>query len=358
MKRIMHVVGARPNFMKASPVLGALSDHSSVDQTLVHTGQHYDLNMSDIFFDELSMPLPDFNLGVGSGSHADQTAGIMKKLDALLAENRPDLVVVYGDVNSTVASSLVCSKLGIPVGHVEAGLRSFDRRMPEELNRLVTDQLSDHLFTPSTDAKINLIKEGIHEERIYEVGNVMIDSLVKLREVAAERRVLERQLEGFEEYGLVTVHRPSNVDEPGYFECLLNCLNGISKHIPLVFPVHPRTKASIDQFPLNTSHLIMTGPLGYLDFLALQMRAKLVITDSGGIQEETTYLGIPCLTIRDSTERPVTVTSGTNILVGRDLDKLTCEVESILSGNVKKGNIPPLRDGEASLRIAAILESV
>ena len=348
---ILHVVGARPNFMKAAPVLRAIQN-TGQKQTLVHTGQHYDVNMSDVFFQELKIPAPDVNLAVGSGSHAQQTAEIMARFEAVVQQRKPDVVLVYGDVNSTVAAALVCAKLLVPVGHVEeAGLRSFDRTMPEEINRLVTDQLSEILFTPSADGDTNLVREGIAREKIHLVGNVMIDTLVRLLPLAtqAKKNGLPRQ------YALVTLHRPANVDDPQMLRKILASMLALNKDLPVIFPVHPRTRQAIRQFGLETDGIRMTDPISYLEFLALQCRATVVITDSGGIQEETTYLGIPCLTARANTERPVTVEIGTNILIGDDMEKLRTETLNVLNGRGKKGSVPPLWDGHSSERIASIL---
>ncbi len=347
---ILHVVGARPNFMKAAPVLRAIQN-AGQKQTLVHTGQHYDVNMSDVFFQELKIPAPDVNLAVGSGSHAQQTAEIMARFEAVVQQRKPDVVLVYGDVNSTVAAALVCAKLLVPVGHVEAGLRSFDRTMPEEINRLVTDQLSEILFTPSADGDTNLLREGIAREKIHFVGNVMIDTLVRLLPLAtqAKKNGSPRQ------YALVTLHRPANVDDPQMLRKILASMLALNKDLPVIFPVHPRTRQAIRQFGLETDGIRMTDPVSYLEFLALQCRATVVITDSGGIQEETTYLGIPCLTARANTERPVTVEIGTNILIGDDMEKLRTETLNVLNGRGKKGSVPPLWDGHASERIASIL---
>lgn len=358
MLEILHVVGARPNFMKAAPVMRALAGYEHVRQTLVHTGQHYDANMSDVFFAQLGLPEPAVNLGVGSGSHAVQTAQIMLRFEAVVAERRPDWVVVYGDVNSTVAVALVCVKLLIPVAHVEAGLRSFDRTMPEEINRVLTDQIADLLFTPSADGDANLLREGVAATKIYRVGNVMIDTLVRLLPAAAACWETER-LRPWQDrpYVLVTLHRPANVDDPVMLGRLLTALAAIGRRLPVLFPVHPRTRQRLEDFGLGTTWpgLHFLEPLSYLEFLALQTRAKLVITDSGGIQEETTYLGIPCLTVRDNTERPITVEMGTNTLVGRDPARLQAEAYRILDGEVKTGCVPPLWDGRAGERVAAIL---
>lgn len=350
---ILHVVGARPNFMKAAPVLRALANLSAIKQTLVHTGQHYDANMSDVFFSQLEMPAPDVNLGVGSGSHALQTAEIMTRFELVVLERRPDLVLVYGDVNSTIAAALVCAKLGIRIGHVEAGLRSFDWTMPEEINRVVTDRLSDLLFTPSDDADVNLEREGVPPEKIHQVGNVMIDSLVRLLPVAAN---VPRN--GFPElYALVTLHRPSNVDDSESLKDILQSLVDISESLDVIFPVHPRTRQRIAEFGHVAEKLHLSEPLPYIEFLALQSHAAVVITDSGGIQEETTFLGVPCLTLRKNTERPVTVRVGTNVIVGQDRERLRAELAKVISGNRKKGAIPLLWDGHAGERIAATLRS-
>ncbi len=348
---IFHIVGARPNFMKVAPVLSALKGRPNVAQTLIHTGQHYDVNMSDVFFQQLDIPAPDLNLAVGSGTHAQQTAEIMVRLEPVIAERRPDIVLVYGDVNSTVATALVCTKLGVRIAHVEAGLRSFDRTMPEEINRLVTDQLADMLFTPSEDGDENLRHEGIPPEKVFFVGNVMIDSLVRL--LPAARKTGAADLT--DRYALVTLHRPANVDDNVRLKGILESLLEVNKDLTVVFPTHPRTRKRIDDFGLDASQLRLLDPCPYVDFLGLQTRATVVITDSGGIQEETTYLGVPCLTVRENTERPVTVTMGTNVLVGHDPEKLRSELARILSGRAKKGTIPPLWDGRAGERIADIL---
>ena len=349
--KIVHVVGARPNFMKLAPVFGALRDRANVTQTLVHTGQHYDVKMSDVFFQQLSIPAPDVNLAVGSGSHAKQTSEIMVRFEPVVLECKPDLVLVYGDVNSTVAAALVCAKLGVCVGHVEAGLRSFDRTMPEEINRLVTDQLADLLFTPSEDGDDNLRKEGAAAGKIFRVGNVMIDSLVRLLPEA--RKIPQNGLPA--RFALVTLHRPANVDDGATLKGLLEALLEVNRDLSVVFPAHPRTRQRIAEFGLNANQLRILDPLPYVDFLALQTRSTVVITDSGGIQEETTYLGVPCLTMRENTERPITVTHGTNVLVGRDAKKLQSELSKILSGDGKKGIVPPLWDGHAGERIAEII---
>jgi UDP-N-acetylglucosamine 2-epimerase (non-hydrolysing) len=357
--------------MKVAPVLNALRERQNVVrgnaqnnvqnsvhnlvQTLVHTGQHYDVNMSDVFFQQLGIPAPDVNLAVGSGSHARQTAEIMIRLEPVVLERQPDIALVYGDVNSTVATALVCAKLGVSVGHVEAGLRSFDRTMPEEINRLVTDQLADLLFTPSEDADENLRKEGISSDKIFRIGNVMIDSLVRLLPAALPTAVPIKTDGLPERYALVTLHRPANVDDNVRLKGILESLLEVNQDLAVVFPAHPRTRKRIDDFGLNAGQLRLLDPLPYVDFLGLQSRATVVITDSGGIQEETTYLGVPCLTLRENTERPITVSMGTNVLVGHDREKLRAELARVLSGKAKKGTVPPLWDGHAGERIADIL---
>lgn len=349
--KILHVVGARPNFMKVAPVRAALAERDGVQQAIIHTGQHYDAFMSDIFFQQLGIPEPDFNLGAGSASHAQQTAEIMMRMEPVILQTKPDMVLVYGDVNSTVAAALVCSKLLVPIGHVEAGLRSFDRTMPEEINRVLTDRIADLLFTPSIDGDENLIHEGVAREKIHLVGNVMIDTLMRLLPHANSNALPPKS------YVLVTLHRPSNVDDPEELSKILAALNEIASGIDVIFPVHPRTRQMLRELSSITlsPRLQLVDPVGYVEFLGLQQKSALVITDSGGIQEETTFLGVPCLTVRENTERPVTVSLGTNILVGRDMERLKAESNKILSGNAKKGSIPPLWDGMAGNRIADVL---
>ena len=352
---ILHVVGARPNFMKAAPVLSALQ-RQGVRQTLVHTGQHYDAIMSDVIFRELAIPVPDVNLGVGSGTHAEQTAQVMVGIERCLGERRPDALVVYGDVNSTVAATLAAAKLGIPVAHVEAGLRSGDRTMPEELNRLVTDRLATWLFTPSADGDRNLRAEGVDPQSIWCVGNVMIDTLMRLLPIADSAPLLhDLGIPRPQRYALVTLHRPSNVDDDTTLVRVMDALESIAADVPVVFPVHPRTRRRIASRPSAPVGLTLTEPLSYLQFLALQRDAAVVITDSGGIQEETTFLGVPCLTLRSNTERPVTVTLGTNQLVGGDMARLRALVREVLDGRPKRGVVPPLWDGRAAMRIADLL---
>jgi UDP-N-acetylglucosamine 2-epimerase (non-hydrolysing) len=352
---VLHVVGARPNFMKAAPVYRALAKRGH-KQILVHTGQHYDALMSDIFFTALGIPAPDESLNVGSGSHAQQTAAIMSKFEPVVLAHKPDIVLVYGDVNSTVAAALVCSKIGIRVGHVESGLRSFDRSMPAEINRLVTDQLADILFTPSADGNENLAREGIAREKVFLVGNVMIDTLIQFLPKADEVYPALKADLSLGSYGLVTLHRPSNVDDETAFLPMLNVLDELSNELPLIFPVHPRTREKWSaQLGMCSPSLRAISPLGYLEFLALQKNAAVVITDSGGIQEETTYLGTPCLTLRENTERPITVTHGTNILIGRDWELLRKEFHKALNGTHRRMDPPPMWDGDASERIADIV---
>ena len=351
---VLHVVGARPNFMKAAPVARAVGSLQNSHQTIVHTGQHYDANMSDIFFKELEIPEPDVNLAVGSGSHAKQTAEIIARFEPVVLEKKPDLVLVYGDVNSTVAAALVCSKLLVKVGHVEAGLRSRDRTMPEEINRLLTDQISDLLFTPSQDGNDNLLQEGISGKKIFLVGNVMIDTLVRLLPKAERYRP-----ENLGRYALVTLHRPSNVDDLPWLREMLSALGHISKDLTIVFPVHPRTRQRISEIglqALQNGRLQLLDPKPYLEFLALQRGATVVITDSGGIQEETTFLGVPCLTIRENTERPITLTMGSNTLVGRNIKRLEKEVERTLAAGPQGARPVPLWDGHAAERIAKIIQ--
>jgi UDP-N-acetylglucosamine 2-epimerase (non-hydrolysing) len=364
---ILHIVGARPNFMKAAPVMRALDEHSGIRQSLIHTGQHYDAAMSDVFFQQLEMREPDCNLGIGSGSHARQTAAVMVAIEPVLLDRKPDLVLLYGDVNSTAAAALVCSKLGIRVGHVEAGLRSRDRSMPEEINRLLTDQLSDLHFTPSADAGENLLREGIDAAKIHLVGNVMIDTLVRLlpRAELLYEKLASANLAS--PYALVTLHRPSNVDDLPWLGKLLTTLTDLSNELNIIFPVHPRTHQRLKDLATgfgsafrNSDRLRLVDPLPYLEFLGLQRHAALVITDSGGIQEETTFLGVPCLTVRENTERPVTVTSGTNQLVGKNLGRLRAAASAILASDRNKdaarlNHRVPLWDGHASERIAQII---
>ena len=352
--KILHVVGARPNFMKVAPILAQLRKRQNAAQVLVHTGQHYDAKMSDVFFQDLGMPDPDVHLGVGSGSHAQQTAKIMVEIEPVLLREKPDIVVVAGDVNSTVAVALVAAKLGIAIAHVEAGLRSRDWTMPEEINRVLTDRLSDLLFTPSRDGDENLAREGIDPKRVHFVGNVMIDSLNAALPRARESRIHQRLELSPKGYALATLHRPANVDDPAALARLLAALAEVSRSIPVVFPIHPRTRSRMPA-GFDVQGIKLIEPLGYLDFLALTAQARLVMTDSGGIQEETTALGVPCLTMRENTERPITVEVGTNQLVGTDPARVVPAARAVLEGRAKKGAIPELWDGRAAERVAEVL---
>lgn len=363
MLKILNIVGARPNFMKVAPIVAEMKRRKEdFLPLLVHTGQHYDAAMSDAFFTDLGMPRPDVFLGVGSGSHAGQTARVMIEFEPILLEEKPDWVLVVGDVNSTLACALVCSKLGVKVAHVEAGLRSRDRRMPEEINRILTDQISDLLLTPSPEAEENLRFEGVAPEKIKFVGNVMIDSLLENLRRAEESKIRESLNLAEKDYAVLTLHRPSNVDEPLTFERILQALEEISRRLPVIFPVHPRTKNRIAEFGFaprieQNSNLRLIEPLGYLDFLRLYSGARLVLTDSGGLQEETTALKIPCLTLRENTERPITVEMGTNRVVGTETEKILKAANKIFEQfSAEKATIPPLWDGKTAARICDALQ--
>ncbi len=356
--RVCNVVAARPNFMKMAPVVLELR-RRDVDQFLVHTGQHYDANMSDVFFEELGMPRPDVHLGVGSGTHAAQTAAVLAAFETTCLERKPDVVVVAGDVNSTLAAALAAAKLRIPVAHVEAGLRSFDREMPEETNRVLTDHLSDLLFVTEGEAIENLRREGITgADRVHHVGNCMVDSLVRHVEAAVLRSPWERfRLEPWG-YALLTLHRPSNVDDDLSLRGLMKAINRASERLPVVFPVHPRTRDRLGRAGIPMAPGVrLTEPLPYLAFLGMMARARCVLTDSGGIQEETTALGVPCLTLRENTERPITVSQGTNRLVGPDPAKIEQAVDDVLSGRWPTGVRPELWDGHSARRIVDVLTS-
>jgi UDP-N-acetylglucosamine 2-epimerase (non-hydrolysing) len=351
------VVGARPNFIKIAAIVQELRRRPRFSPRLVHTGQHFSPDMSGSFFDDLELPQPDANLGAGGGSQTQQTAQIMLALEGEFRENRPGLLLVVGDVNSTLAAALVGAKLEIPIAHVEAGLRSFDRRMPEEINRLVTDTLADYLFVTEPSGVQNLLAEGIPQQKIHFVGNVMIDTLLRFRGKAASSDVLTRLRVTLQEYAVVTLHRPSNVDDPAMLDSLLDMLAALSQRIPVVFPVHPRTRQRIEANGRTDSGVILTAPLSYLDFLHLMSNARLVLTDSGGVQEETTILQVPCLTLRENTERPITIERGTNKLVGVDPDCILPIALAALEKDPEPGRIPDLWDGKAAARILDVLES-
>jgi len=369
--RIASMVGARPNFMKIAPIVHEILRTPGIEHRLVHSGQHYDQQMSESFFDELHIPKPDVNLEVGSGSHAFQTAEVMKRFEAVVLEWKPDVVIVVGDVNSTLAAALVASKLGVAVAHVEAGLRSFDISMPEEINRKLTDAISDLLFVTEQSGIQNLRKEGVAEDKIFFVGNVMIDCLVEHRKIAAKSEVLSRlglQKDGSAPlaYGLLTLHRPSNVDDPEILRDILSTIATVSEKMPVFFPVHPRSLERIRQFGLGrylaeekatapARGIVPLAPQGYLDFLCLMDHARLILTDSGGIQEESTILGVPCLTLRKNTERPVTVEQGTNQIVGRDPKKILAAAERVLSAERRPVRAPELWDGHTAERIVKVL---
>ncbi|HEY8469317.1 MAG TPA: UDP-N-acetylglucosamine 2-epimerase (non-hydrolyzing) [Longimicrobiales bacterium] len=358
MIKVMHVAGARPNFMKVAPVMEALRQYPQVCQYLVHTGQHYDDRLSRTFFEELEIPRPDVNLGVGSGTHAVQTARVMEAFEPVCLEWQPDVVVVVGDVNSTLACALVAAKLGIPVAHVEAGLRSFDWSMPEEINRVVTDRLSDLLFTTEPSANENLRREGVPAERIHFVGNVMIDTLLRHRSRARALRMPDRLGLVPGRFVLVTLHRPSNVDSPEALAPIVAGLERVAAEVPVVFPVHPRTRRTLDAVIAEGggSSMRLLEPLGYLEFLGLMCDAGVVVTDSGGIQEETTVLGVPCLTVRPNTERPITIEQGTNRLVRAEPGAIAEEALAALGAERRNGRrLPELWDGRAAERIAQIL---
>ncbi len=365
MKAIL-AAGARPNFMKVAPLLRAMHKFNEerdkfFELILVHTGQHYDYEMSQVFFQDLELPEPDIYLGVGSGTHAEQTGKVMIEFEKVLFREKPDLVLVVGDVNSTLAAALAAVKLCIPVAHVEAGLRSYDRTMPEEINRLLTDAISDYLFTPSLDADENLKKEGIPKDKIFLVGDVMVDSLLYNKAKAAQSEILPQLNLAEGGYVLLTLHRPSNVDNRETLLRIIKALTEISHRIPIVFPAHPRTQKKLKEFdllnhlPISNHQFLLIEPLGYLDFLNLEMNAKFVMTDSGGIQEETTVLNIPCLTLRNTTERPITIAQGSNVLVWNNTQKIIEEAFKILDGNAKKGTCPELWDGRAAERIVKVL---
>ena len=356
-REIVCVVGARPNFIKIAPILEEIRRRPQLTGKLIHTGQHFSPEMSDLFFSELAIPHPDVNLGIGGGTQTQQTAEIMLKVEPVLSQDRPNLVLIVGDVNSTLAAALVAAKLRIPIAHVEAGLRSFDRTMPEEINRIVTDALSDYLFASEPAGVRNLLQEGIPEERIFFVGNVMIDTLLRSRDKAAKSDVLERLHLEPGAFGVVTLHRPSNVDDPIRLKGLLQALVTLTERLPLVFPVHPRTRQKMEGAGIPKGGFIFAPPLGYLDFVRLMTQARIVLTDSGGIQEETTILQVPCLTLRENTERPVTIEQGTNRLAGVDPAGIVHLAEEMLNSSPPASRVPELWDGRASARIVDVLLS-
>ena len=355
--KILNIVGARPNFMKVAPLHRAFSKNPNITSKIIHTGQHFDAKMSDVFFEQLELPKPHYFLGVGGGSHTEVTARTMIEFEKIVRQEKPDVVLVVGDVNATLACALVAVKEHIPLVHVEAGLRSGDRKMPEEINRILVDSIADHLFITEQDGLDNLKKEGVDAQKVHFVGNVMIDSLIYYKEKASKLNIAgQMKIEG--DYILVTMHRPANVDTKEGLESILEIIENASRHLSIVFPIHPRTKNNMERFGLterlnDTPNVFITEPQGYLEFLNLMDNAKIIVTDSGGIQEETTFLKIPCLTFRDSTERPITVTMGTNQLLS-DLNPVTAyqKIKDVLDGNFKKGQIPPLWDGHAAERIA------
>lgn len=355
--KILNIVGARPNFMKVAPLHRAFSKNPNITSKIIHTGQHFDAKMSDVFFEQLELPKPHYFLGVGGGSHTEVTARTMIEFEKIVRQEKPDVVLVVGDVNATLACALVAVKEHIPLVHVEAGLRSGDRKMPEEINRILVDSIADHLFITEQDGLDNLKKEGVDAQKVHFVGNVMIDSLIYYKEKASKLNIAgQMKIEG--DYILVTMHRPANVDTKEGLESILEIIENASRHLSIVFPIHPRTKNNMERFGLterlnDIPNVFITEPQGYLEFLNLMDNAKIIVTDSGGIQEETTFLKIPCLTFRNSTERPITVTMGTNQLLS-DLNPVTAyqKIKDVLDGNFKKGQIPPLWDGHAAERIA------
>ena len=362
--KVINIVGARPNFMKMAPIIEAMNKYpDKIEHLLIHTGQHYDEKMSKSFFDDLGIPMPDIDLEVGSGSHAEQTAKIMVEFEKVCLQEKPDLVIVVGDVNSTMACTITAKKLGVKVAHVEAGLRSRDMDMPEEINRLCTDVLCDYLFTTDHFADENLKKEGVPDEKIFFVGNVMIDTLLKHKKIAEGLNVTDKLGVKPGCYATLTMHRPSNVDDKDTLKEILDALSKISSDLPIIFPIHPRTKKMAEKFGLehyfssgkNVSGIWITEPMGYLDFLHLNMNAKMVLTDSGGLQEETTVLGVPCITMRHNTERPVTCEIGTNVIVGNDGKKILAAARKVMQGEGIAGKVPEKWDGRAAERIVDVL---
>lgn len=353
--KMLVICGARPNFMKIAPIMWEIRRRGGIDSYLVHTGQHYDPKMSDLFFEQLRIPRPDIDLGVGSGSHAVQTAEVMKRIEPVILEQKPDILLVVGDVNSTIACALTATKLGVPVAHVEAGLRSFDRSMPEEINRILTDAISRWLFVSERSGLENLSREGIPHDRVFFVGNVMIDTLLATRELIERSKALEEMNLTARSFAVLTLHRPSNVDDPAVLGRILDALRELAHRMPVIFPVHPRTRKSLGSRVIDDlGDLRLVDPLGYLDFMKLVSNARMVLTDSGGIQEETTVLGVPCITLRSNTERPATVTDGTNVLVGSDPQRITAACQHAM-GTSKAARIPELWDGRAAGRIIDVL---
>lgn len=354
-------MGARPNFIKVAPIHRAFEKYDDIVHEICHTGQHFDSRMSDVFFEELGLPKPHYHLGISGGSHAQQTAKIMTAFEEVLQEVKPDLVLVVGDVNSTLACSLVAAKLCIKVAHVEAGLRSYDRTMPEEINRMVTDAISDWLFVTEQSGETNLRREGKSEDQIFFTGNVMIDSLVRLQPKFKTSGILNELKLEHGEFVLCTFHRPANVDSLEFLKELKDVLNVIAEKKKIVFPIHPRTRHNLETWELIdgfSKNVILSDPIGYIDFLSLASKSALIVTDSGGIQEESTFMGVQCITVRDNTERPVTVDIGTNQLIGTDLSKVQVAALDVLSGNIKKGSVPELWDGKAAERIAKIIHGL
>jgi UDP-N-acetylglucosamine 2-epimerase (non-hydrolysing) len=361
-KNVLCIVGTRPNLIKAGPLMRELRKHpQDFKTTLVHTGQHYDRNLSQLLFEDLGMAAPDINLGVGSGTHAEQTAKVMVALETTIQEQASELVIVFGDVNSTMAGAIVAAKLCVKIAHVESGLRSFDRTMPEEINRIVTDHLSDYLFVSEPSGLENLKREGIADGKVFFTGNIMIDSLLSTLDVVKRSDVIERLGLTPRRYAVMTLHRPSNVDDPATLGALLGTVSEVSARMPVVFPCHPRTRHNIEKFGLGASvapSVVMTEPLGYTDFSRLTYESAFVLTDSGGIQEETTFLKVPCITMRDNTERPVTVTVGSNVMTGNDRAKILAAVRAVVDGAPKPAAIPDLWDGHTAERIVEILKNV
>ncbi len=355
-KKVLHIVGARPNFMKIAPVYESLKQYAFIEQFILHTGQHFDYNMSDVFFEQLGLPTPNYNIEVKGGGVLNQIGNGLIKLEQILVNNKPDLICIYGDINATAFASISAAHFGIKIAHIEAGLRSFDKQMPEEINRIIADSLTDYFFTPSIDANENLLREGKSSSKIFMVGNVMIDTLIKFlpktKEVKFKFIIPEK-------FALITLHRPSNVDNKERLLALLDTLNDIGNKCKLIFPIHPRTKSVISYEELSKyNNIVFIDPLSYFEFISLQKNAKYIITDSGGVQEESTYLGVPCFTLRANTERPITIKEGTNVLVGTDIKSLRTKLEIFFNEKNKIAKIPPLWDGMTGQRIAEIIAQI